>query len=403
MVLRVLQICPKVPYPPIDGGCIASNNVTKGLLKRGHRVKVLSLNNPKHPADMALANETYVRETDFETLFMDNTLNPRDALKSYISNSCYTIDRFYSRAFEDLIVSRIREEPFDIIHFETAYTASYLPAVRRATAAVAVFRAHNIEYEIWQGTRALERNAFKRAYFGVLARQMEVFERSILNKFDGIAAITAQDGRRLSEMGCRVPIETIPFGVDLSSVRSETPMEFPTVFHLGSMDWLPNQEGIRWFLDEVWPQIIARFPETILYLAGRSMPDWLTRQNRPSVKVLGEVENAHDFMASKAVMVVPLFSGSGMRIKIVEGLALEKCIVSTTLGATGIDYEDGTHLLIADTAEAFVDKLSLLLADRTLLERIGRNAADLAWGHYDNDVIAKKLEGFYHRLLKQGP
>jgi polysaccharide biosynthesis protein PslH len=403
MSLSVLQICPKMPFPPVDGGCIASNNITSGLLKQGHRVKVMALSTPKHPADPALADERYVRQTELETCFVDTTLRPVEALRHLFSKRSYNIERFYSRAFEEMLVSRLARDHFDVVHFESAYTAPYLPAVRRVSPAVAVLRAHNVEYEIWGGTEALEKNPLKRAYIGHLARRMEQFERRIVRRFDGIAAITEADRRTFLDMACPAPVETIPFGVDLGAVTSELRPEALSVFHLGSMDWLPNQDGIRWFLDEVWPGVHARFNEVTLYLAGRSMPGWLMEIARPNVVVLGEVESAYDFMASKSIMVVPLHSGGGMRIKIVEGLALQKAIVSTTLGAAGIDYRDGEHLLIADTADAFREKLCRLLEDAALRARIAALGQRLAREAYDNDAVTSKLVRLYDTLLGTRP
>jgi len=401
MSLRILQICPKPPFPPVDGGCIAANNITEGLLGQGHRVKVMALSTPKHPANGTLDNADYVRRTEFETCFKDTTIEPAAALRHLFSKRSYNVERFYSKTFEQMLLSRLASERFDVIHFESTYIAPYLPAIRRITTAPTVYRSHNIEYEIWQGTKALEKNPLRQAYIGHLARQLERYERRIANHFDGIATITESDKNTLREIGCTVPIETIPFGLDLSKIPSELrPME-RSVFHLGSMDWLPNQDGIRWLLDEVWPKVISKYPDVHLYLAGRSMPEWMMEIQYPNVQIVGEVENAFDFMASKSIMVVPLHSGGGMRIKIVEGLALRKAIVSTSLGAAGIDYVDGESLFIANSADAFAEKIMQLLANPALCDQMAAQGQKLAAEAYDIQVISAKLVQFYEKLLGQ--
>ena len=397
--LRILQICPKVPYPPIDGGCIAANNIAQGLIELGHTVKVLALSTPKHRPDIALENDEYVRNTGFEYSDIDTRVTVVDAVKNLLLNRSYNIYRFYSEEFESKIVSCLTSATYDVVLFESAYTALYLPAVKATSSAVNVYRSHNIEHEIWRGTQALETNPLKKVYLGVLARQLERFERAMFNAFDGIASISSEDTRKIIEMAEAVPVRTIPFGVDTSKVVSERRPESNTVFHLGSMDWVPNQDGIRWFLENVWPPLIEKHPDATLHLAGRSMPDWLKNLTQENVKIIGEVTNAYDFMASKGVMVVPLFSGSGMRIKIIEGLALKKAIISTTLGAAGIDYVNGEQMLIANTASEFIDKISFLLSDERRRDRLGRAAETLAKTVYKNQAVAMNLSGFLSELI----
>ena len=160
------------------------------------------------------------------------------------------------------------------------------------------------------------------------------------------------------------------------------------------MDWLPNQDGIRWLLEGVWPKVVAQFPEVKLYLAGRSTPQWLTDLQQANVEVVGEVDSAFDFIASKSIMVVPLHSGGGMRIKIVEGLALGKAIVSTALGASGIDYTDGENLMVADSADEFAARIIKLLDEQDTREQLSARGRQLALETYDNGSITEKLVSF---------
>lgn len=397
--LRILQICPKTPCPPVDGGCIAANNITQGLLDAGHNVKVMALSTAKHPAQACLADADYVRRTGFETTFIDTSVKPLAAARHLFSKRSYNVERFYSKDFEQKILAALARESFDIVHFESTYTAPYLPAVRQATQAPTVCRSHNMEYEIWRGSAELETQWLKKRYIAHLAEQLEGYERRIANEFDGIATITQADKLTLRQNGCSVPVVTIPFGMDVATLEVAPQPTDLSVFHLGSMDWLPNQDGIRWLLDKVWPRVVAKFPEVTLYLAGRSMPDWLTQLQCPNVVVVGEVDDASDFVRSKSIMVVPLHSGGGMRIKIVEGLALGKPIVSTHLGAAGIDFTHGEDLLAADTAEDFAQQIINLLASPTQRTQLATQARQLALRTYDNASITAKLVEFYRALL----
>lgn len=393
--MRVLQICPKPPFPTVDGASIAANNLTAGLIALGHSVKVLALETPKHRAVKTVAEEDYVRRTQFESVFVDTSVTVSGALSSIVRRRSYNIERFYSKTFERKIVACLKDSDYDVIQLESIYVAPYVRAIRSATRAPIVCRSHNIEYEIWRGLQQSSRNPLRKLYLGHLARGLERYERNCANAFDGIAAITDADAATLRRLGGVKPIETIPFGLNLGDIESRRRPKGPTVFHLGSMDWLPNQEGIQWFLDAVWPQVRRRHPDAELHLAGRAMPDWISTLDTDGLHVAGEVDNAYDFMASKAVMIVPLQSGGGMRIKIVEGLALAKPIVSTTLGACGIDYTDGKNIMIADDASSFARKIGQLLADDKLSAALASNAKRLAFERYDNGEICKKLAAFY--------
>ncbi len=393
--LKILQICPKPPYPAVDGGSIAMNNITQGLLALGHQVKVLAISTFKYPADETLRTEEYVARTAFETQYVDIGIHLPDVLRSLFSAQPYNVSRFYDKAFEDRIIETVRNESFDVVHFEQLSTVPYLRAVRNHCPAPAVFREHNIEHHIWQAILAAERNQLKKAYTGMMTERLRRYEIESFNRFDAIAAITGDDAEQLVNLGCRTPIEVIPFGIDLHAVRSEVKTEFPAVFHLGAMDWTPNQEAVGLLLDEIWPRVIQRHPELRLYLAGRAMPTWLRALEAKNVTVVGEVSNAYDFMKSKAVMVVPLQSGSGMRIKMVEGMALGKTIVSTRLAAQGIDCTHEKNILFAETPEEFVHWIDKVVSDKSLFDKVGRQARMLVKEKYDNRRIAEKLVSFY--------
>ena len=164
------------------------------------------------------------------------------------------------------------------------------------------------------------------------------------------------------------------------------------------MNWIPNQEGIRWFLETVWPDVTKRYPFLKYFIAGREMPLWLKDSNYPNVVIAGEVDNAVNFINELSVMIVPLFSGSGFRIKIIEGMACGKTIISTTVGAEGIHCTNMEDILIADGPPGFIKMISACVNDRMFLNRIGKNARELIKKDYDRDRIIKKLVGFYQKI-----
>lgn len=174
----------------------------------------------------------------------------------------------------------------------------------------------------------------------------------------------------------------------------------PVFFHLGSMDWLPNEEGVRWLLSAVWPRVLRKRPDARLDLAGIKMPDDLMALDMPGLQVKGRVKDALKYIGQRQVMLVPLFSAGGMRVKIVEGMAMGKAVVATPIGAEGIEVTDGRDILLARNATEFVDHIVALHDAPQRIEEIGAQARNLVADHYSDARIVGELIAFYQRLLK---
>jgi glycosyltransferase involved in cell wall biosynthesis len=280
--------------------------------------------------------------------------------------------------------------------------AIYRSVIRKHSNAKIIYRSHNIEHMIWARIAANTKNPVKKLYLAYLTKKLKKFELSTLDQFDGVTTVSHVDAAYFNQLGYSVPSLNVPFGVDVKKYEIKpVDYEFPSLFHLGAMNWMPNEEGIRWFLENCWPMIHQTFPDLRFYLAGRWMPDWLIQLKLPNVEVLGEVPDAMDFMRSKAIMIVPLFSGSGIRVKIVEGMALGKAIISTEIGAEGIEFQSGEHLLIAQTPEEFLQAIGKCINSREECDRLGQNARRLIEEKHNMPQIIRKLEGFYTQILKK--
>lgn len=398
--MRILQLCNKPPYPPIDGGSKAMHNITLGLLEAGHQVKVLCISTKKHPLKVASIPEDYRERTRIEGIFVDTSLNVVDAFTDLVTADNYNISRFFSPDMDIRLIQLLSQEEFDIIHLESLFVTPYIPTLRRYSKARIVLRSHNLEHVIQERIAQGERNILKKPYRKFLARQLKNYEEKVLREVDGVAAITDADALHMGEHGPTTPIVTIPFGVNPAEYPANRPQGTPIFFHLGSMDWLPNEEGIRWLLRTVWPRVIRKHPHAKLHLAGNRMPKDMIRARLPGTTVVGRVPDANRYMGQRHVMLVPLFSAGGMRVKIIEGMALGKCIISTTIGAEGIDHRPGQNILIADTAAAFTEQIEKVIADPKLADTIGENAMELIRMRHTNSEIIKGLVAFYASLLK---
>ena len=399
--MNILQLCSKVPFPPKDGGCIAMNNLTQGLIDEGHRVKVLTVITKKHFTDIEKLPLSYRSKTNIEGIFIDTEIKATDAFLNLFSNKSYHTQRFYSKQFKTKLVELLKSESFDVIQLESLYVCMYVDVIRKYSKAQVVFRAHNVEHKIWERTVQLTRNPLKKAYLKILTARLKKFELNSFQTFDAIATITKEDELFFKKSGFLKAIETFAFGFDLKNYVESTakPEEFPSVFHIGAMDWEPNVEGINWFLNKVWDQLHAKHPDLKLYLAGRNMSAELKQLKKSNVIIVGEVENAFEFIQSKGVMIAPLLSGGGMRVKIIEGMALGKTIVTTSIGVEGIACENNKNCIIADDPNEFAAAISKCISNKLFYSEVGKNAKILALQKYNNADICKRLSQFYISLI----
>jgi glycosyltransferase involved in cell wall biosynthesis len=386
--------------PARDGGCIAMNNITQGLLAGGHRVKVLTIFTSKHDLDLESLPPAYLESTRIEGVFVDTEVNLVEAFSSYITSDSYNVNRFFSVDYDIRLSSILKRESFDIVHLESLFMTPYVATIKRFTQAPIVLRSHNLEFIIWEKIARGTRNPFKRWYLTYLAGKLREYELSAMNQVSGIAAISDEDRKRYLDLGVRKPICTIPFGVDPDKyVASESEPEL-ALFHLGAMDWSPNMEGIRWFLNSIWPEIHEKFPSLKLYLAGRNMPDEFLEAQRKNVIVSGDVSDSRVFMNSKSIMIVPLLSAGGIRVKIIEGMALGKLVISTSLGADGLNCTDGKHLFLADRKDQWISAIDQLLGDSDLRRRMADEAKAHVRENFTIGSLMSKLISFYRDLQR---
>ena len=398
--MKILFLCNKSPWPPKEGAPMAMNMLIEGLLSAGHEVKILAVNSFKYKISPEKIPVTFREKTGIELLDVDLRINPLHAFLNLFSNESYHVKRFVSKKFRQRLIEVLKASSFDVVQLETLFMCPYIDTVRLLSGAAIVLRAHNIEHRIWQRIADETRNPVKKWYLGHLARTLKRYEEHIVTEVNGIAAITPTDAEYFRNLiAGPLPVIDLPFGADpMKYANPSHTVEYPSIFSLGSMNWIPNLEGIRWFLLNVWPDVHKQFPDLKYYLAGRGMPDWMRNLKLPNVEVVGEVEDAGKFLASKAIMIVPLFSGSGIRIKIIEGMAAGKTIISTGIGAEGIRYANHENILIANAPCEFFDMISLCIANKPLFEKIGKQARILIQTSYSPQNLIRNLLAFYKQL-----
>ncbi|GAC1367448.1 MAG: glycosyltransferase family 4 protein [Hymenobacter sp.] len=408
--MHILQLCPRVPYPPHDGGAIAMYDVAAGLVRAGHRVTLLAINTPKHrqPADALAHLGSGLR---LVTVDVNTDISAPKALQNLLfSRQPYNVERFISPALGERLLEILRAGDVDIVQMEGTFVAWYAELLGRQHRAdfrvpPLVLRAHNVEYTIWQVLAGREANPLKRLFLRTMAARLEKFERRYLRQFDAVAAITEEDARRLRALHCPEPVVFIPAGVELSRFQPD-PAVVPrprTLFMIGSLNWRPNLEGLEWLLREVWPTLHAEFPEVELHVAGTGTPAHLLAPRPDNVFIHGFVESAPAFMRQYELMLAPMLSGGGMKVKVIEGMALGKPVLSTRLGAEGIAARDGHNLLVRDGAPAWLDVLRCWARGEVDVAKLGAEAAHTAAEVYDNRRVVPQFLALYEQLLRPAP
>lgn len=398
--MRILQLCKKFPYPLKDGESIAVTTLSRSLHQLGCKVTLLAMNTAKHYSDITDIPDALLHYEQVLAVPVDNRVKPVDAFFNLFSRESYHIARFVSPGFRQKLVQLLEHQSFDVIQLETPYLAPYLPVIRQYSDAVVAMRAHNIEHEIWQRIAGNTRLLPKKWYLRHLAFKLRRYELEQLKAYDILVPITKRDLDLFRSLGYGKTAVVAPIGIDCGQYQPDYNSFKRTLSlsFIGSLDWMPNQEGLKWFLDEVWPRMYRQYPALELHIAGRNPPRWIGQMKAPNIRIHGEVPEAEAFINQHNIMVVPLLSGSGMRAKILEGMALGKVVLTTTVGLEGIAARDRREVLVADTPEQFVEQITYCHEQGRELEQLGRAASSFVARHYDSLEIARQLLLVYSTL-----
>lgn len=401
--MRILQISNKFPFPLKDGAAIAITYLARAFNELGHDVTLLSMNTSKHWFDTGSLPDDFDHYETIHTVFVDNRIRPLPALRNLFSKKSYHIERFDDPVFADKLREILQASDFDVVQLESVYLAPYIPVIRQYSTAVIALRAHNVEYEIWERVAA-NSNPLKRWYLEQITPRLKQYEIEHLNKYDMVVGITERDLQHFQRLGLQKPAVVCPIGLDSRDYfPDDRCYDQPlSLSFIGSLDWMPNQDGLKWFLDEVWTPLLApNFPELTFHIAGRTAPAWLRNLKKERVVFHGEVPDAAEFINQHAVMVVPLLSGGGMRAKILEGMALGKVVLSTRIGMEGIAANNRKECLLADRPEEILAAVRWCVGQGPELKNIGQKARRFCVENFDNVEVAKKLLDKYRSRVKQ--
>jgi glycosyltransferase involved in cell wall biosynthesis len=397
--MRILWVKAGKILPVDTGGKIRSYNILSHL-ERTHAVTYLSYYSGR-------------RDTSYETALRERFPGARPIhipasetrLSQYWDYLCrllsspfpYAVTNFTHREVQHELAQWLGGNRFDVAVCD--FLAASLNFPERMAVPCVLFQ-HNVESVLWRRRAETETAPWRKIPYGLEARKMSRYETRAIGRFHHVIAVSGRDRDEMLKMDPRCQITVVPTGVDTSQYRvtPSAAADPPRVVFTGSMDWEPNIDGVEYFCQQIWPSILADFPQARFQIVGRDPHPRVRRLKTPSVEITGNVPSIIDYLRPATVVAVPLRIGGGTRLKIFEAMAMGKAVVSTSIGAEGLDVNDGRDLIIADTAELFAAGIKRLLRDSALRRNLEQAAASTA-ARYDWSKIASTFAEVLEKLI----
>ncbi|MGA9981496.1 MAG: glycosyltransferase family 4 protein, partial [Candidatus Sulfotelmatobacter sp.] len=312
----------------------------------------------------------------------------------------YVIHRVACLQVQEMLKAWFQQGRFDVAICDFSHAAVNFP---KSLTIPSVLFQHNVEAEIWRRHAETELNPIKKRLYGVEFNKMLRYEQQTIRRFHHVIAVSEHDRQLMSAWVEKSRISVVPTGVDLQQYRPETSPRVvgPLVMFVGAMDWEPNADAAEYFCQKIWPSIQAQVPSVRFRIVGRNPSRRVQRLASDSVEVTGSVPSVLDHLREAAVVVVPLRVGGGTRLKIYEAMAAGKAVVSTSIGAEGLDVHHGTDVMLADDPGAFAEATIMLLRDEELRRGYEREAARLA-AKYDWPAIGERFADVLEIVVRSG-
>ncbi len=400
--LRVLFLTPQLPYPPHQGTALRNFGLIQALAQQGHRVTLLSF----AEADQPLVEQTPLAALcDAVIATPTPDWGPGRRLRALLAGQADMARRRWSELYLATLRNLLARQPFDAIHIEGLEMAPYLDTLREAApSAMLIYDAHNAEYALQARIAGQDWRIPTRwplaAYSYVQARRLIRFEAAVCRGVDRVIAVSQADAALLRKLPHRTPVVVVHNAIFTDDYQpanfSDGSIPHPALVFTGKMDFRPNVDAVLWFSDHILPLVRRAVAGAHFTAVGHTPHPRLNRlRGRPGVTLTGRVEDVRPYLRAADVYVAPLRMGSGTRFKLLEAMAMERAVVSTRIGAEGLDAQHGNHLLLADSPAEFAEAVIALLQDQPRRTHMGQQAARLVRERYDWRAITPRLEAIY--------
>lgn len=384
--MKVLQIAPKVPYPLKDGSKIGIFNLTKQYLKAGYEVHFAA---PLEDGERV--EKGFTSLVDFTPLPEVKGYSIPGGIRNLFSSYPYNLERYFDESTLGILGEVYGKGDFDFVHVDHLHMARYGAALKELYGAKFVLREHNFESEIMGRVSTHHGNPVMRSYAKLQHSRMLKLESGMLEKADIVLPISDVDESKILGLVPEARTFVVPAGVDIEKYTPAQNPQGDRVLFLSSFDWLPNIDSFRYYMRKIAPELHKIAPQIRTLVAGKATDKLPASEVAEGCEVIGYIENFNDFASMAAIGVIPLRIGSGIRIKLLEMMALGMAVVSTSVGAEGIDVRDGEHVMLADSPEEFVEKIVYTSSNPEIRKKLGENARKLVSEKYSWDSVGNKL------------
>ncbi len=396
--MKILFVSPSFPIPPNDGGKIVINNTLRYLKLNEVDVDFICMS--KVPVSRELISQ--IDNNLRTTVFYDKNISGILRLfRAFLTNNSYLISKFYSKKFYRLIKQKIKNGKYDIIHFEGLHIAFYALKLMSIPNLKIVIRFQNIESQIIKRFRNESNSILKKLFFSYEIKRIAELEKNCCSNIANLIFISPEDlNYSKTEYGKIVNPLISPVGIDLDYYNSIKPnIESNDLLFLGSMDWLPNEDAFLWFYNKVFLHLLKNYPDIKFYVVGKNPSKKVVNLQSSNLIVTGLVEDVRPYIEKCGIFIVPLRIGGGMRVKIIEVMASQRIIISTSIGAEGINYIAGKEIIIANNPVEFLDALQLLIKHPYKKREITASALKKVQGEYSMQKVISDLIAYYKELI----
>lgn len=399
-MMKILVIDEEFPIPLNSGKRIRTFNLYRELAKI-NEVSYLAYGDAQSEAGNVL------RENNIKPFGVPMPNRTQSGIKFYVrlllnlfSRYPYIVTSHYTNTFKNALSQLIKKNHYDIIICEWTPYARF---IKDFSYPKKVIVTHNVESRIWRRYRDTETNPFKKIYIAIQYKKVLAFEKKCFKWADGVTAVSKEEASIISRFDFTGQLEVIENGVDIDYFRPlDTTIDPDMLVSTGSMDWRPNQDAAVFFATEIFPIIKKRNTRVRAAFVGRNPPRKIKELEKiDGITIAGTVDDVRPYIAKAALIIVPLRVGGGTRLKILEALAMKKVVISTRVGAEGLDVTDNKNIILADDKKQFAEAVVLCLKDDSLRSRLGEEGRILVEKHYCWRDLGRKLNNYLESIVNR--
>ncbi len=384
--MKCLYITSKPIYPIVDGGCFAMDSFLKTLSHAGFIIDHFTISTQKHP----FRPDAYPEGIHVESVEIDTRIKTLQTLKYLFKKGSYNVARFHSEEVTEKIEALIKKNTYDFVILDSLYATTYLSSIRKYFTGKIYLRSHNCEAQIWFDLAKNEQNIPKSIYFKKLAKDLHIYESTILNKLDGVFAISQEDQEAFIKSNTKAKVCVIPVHLE-SNDQDEFKIEKGKIFHVGNMDWVPNREAVE-RLVKLFHESIHSDDQLKLSLVGKNIEKHY--KSSKGIEIQGFVDDLKGFVQKSGILVSPITSSSGVRVKILEMMAYGIPVITTPSGAKGIFSEGKNAVEIQETNTALIDAILRITKDDEKLAEMQTLSKEYIKKYHDIEQLASDLKSF---------